>query len=253
VDADGTSNKTLISSGSSAPIALATGQVMSAFALFIPPNVNLADLTKRLIVDVYIVTGSGNRNITLEFRGSTQSHVHTTFAVIGNTGPTGVTGPTGFTGNTGPTGVTGPTGFTGPTGAGETGPTGPEGSGGGGNTNLQDVTIDETGAPFDWSLGPNGALSAAPEANFRVNVTNFPTTESQVYDLTLFIIQSATPYYANAMRINGNNVTLFAYLNDTPPTPTADKIEIQVFKILYGALGNIFVFTKLESYAAVPV
>jgi hypothetical protein len=226
VDADGTSNKTLISSGSSAPIALATGQVMSAFSLFVP-NTYLADLTKRLIVDVYIVTGSGNRNITLEFRDSTQSHVHTTFSVIGNTGPTGVTGPTGFTG--------------------------PTGGGGGGNTNLQVVTIDETGAPFDWSLGPNGALSDAPTTSFRINVTNFPTTEAQVYDLSLFIIQSSTPFYASSMRINGNNVTLFAYLNDTPPTPTADKIEIQVFKILYGAVGNILVFTKLESYAALPV
>jgi hypothetical protein len=116
VDADGTSNKTLISSGSSAPVVLVTGQVMSAFSLFVP-NTYLADLTKRLIVDVYIVTGSGNRDITLEFRDSTQSHVHTTFSVIGNTGPTGVTGPTGFTGNTGPTGVTGSTGVTGPTGS----------------------------------------------------------------------------------------------------------------------------------------
>jgi hypothetical protein len=141
VDADGTSNKTLISSGSSAPIVLVTGQVMSSFSLFVP-STYLADLTKRLIVDVYIVTGSGNRDITLEFRNSTLSHVHTTFSVIGNTGPTGVTGntgatgwtgntgPTGWTGWTGPTGVTGntgPTGWTGDTGpAGDTGPTGPQ-------------------------------------------------------------------------------------------------------------------------------
>jgi hypothetical protein len=158
--------------------------------------------------------------------------------------------PVGPTGATGPTGMTGPTGWTGYTG--QSGTTGPTGPGGAGNTNLQVVTIGESGAPFDWSLGSIAALSAAPEANFRINVTNFPTTEAQVYDLTLFIIQSSTPYYVNAMRINGNNVTLFAYLNDTTPTPQANKIEIQLFKILYGAVGNILVFTKLESYAALP-
>jgi hypothetical protein len=39
VDADGTSNKTLISSGAAAPVVIATGQTMSAFSLFIPPSV----------------------------------------------------------------------------------------------------------------------------------------------------------------------------------------------------------------------
>jgi hypothetical protein len=91
VDADGTSNKTLISSGASDPIVLSTGQDMSAFSLFVPTT-TLANLTKRVIIDVYIVTGSGNRDIQLEFRGITESHVHTTFSVIGNTGPTGNTG-----------------------------------------------------------------------------------------------------------------------------------------------------------------
>jgi hypothetical protein len=153
------------------------------------------------------------------------------FASIGNTGPTGPTGE----------GSTGPTGYT-----------GPSGSGGGVNTNLQYLSVDETGVSLDWSLGPNGVLGAAAESNFRVTVTNFPTTDAQLYDLTLIIPQSATPYYASSMSINGNNVTLFAYLNDTPPTPQSDKIEIQSFKIFYAGLGSIFVFTKLESYAALP-
>ncbi len=51
---------------------------------------------------------------TLDFRNSTQSHLHTTLTKTGDTGPTG---PTGDTGPTGATGPTGPTGNTGPTGS----------------------------------------------------------------------------------------------------------------------------------------
>jgi hypothetical protein len=156
------------------------------------------------------------------------------FASIGNTGPTGWTG------------------FTGPTGAGETGPTGPEGSGGGGNTNVQPVALTETGLPIDWALGPNAVLDGTgASGNFRVNLTNLPTTESQFYYLTLIIAQSTTAYYADSMRINGDNVT-FGFLNDTAPTPQASKIDIQTFKIFYGAVGFVFVFSELQSYYALP-
>ena len=87
-----------------------------------------------------VVITSRNRNSAshtaqVYFQSSnTYSHMHTTFALIGNTGPTGVTGntgpigSTGHTGYTGPTGVTGVTGNTGPTGStGYTGYTGPTG------------------------------------------------------------------------------------------------------------------------------
>ena len=149
----------MISSGASDPIVLIPGQNMSAFSLFVP-NTTLADSTKRLILDVYIVTGSGNRNIELEFRGITQSHVHTTFAIIGNTGPTG---NTGFTGPTGRTGATGPTGNTGSTGAASTvtGPTGMTGAtstvtGPTGNTGAASTVTGPTG-----SAGIKGDTGAA--------------------------------------------------------------------------------------------
>jgi hypothetical protein len=81
-----------------------------------------------------------------------------------------------------------------------------------------------------------------------LNVTNYPTSGTELYELTLLIVQSSTPHYVNAMTINGSPVSIFGYLNDTPPTPQARKLEIQTFKIFYGAV----VFTKLESYNGLP-
>jgi hypothetical protein len=152
-------------------------------------------------------------------------------------------------GPTGPTGVTGPASTeVGPTGPSETGPTGP---GGGGNTNLQFVAEESGVVPFDWSLGPFGLLSEHT-TDFMVNVSNFPTTESQAYELTLVLVQGETPYFANSMEINGNNVTLYSYLDDTAPTPTAGRIEIQYFKIFYIDSISVLVFTRLESYKGFP-
>jgi hypothetical protein len=99
VDADGVSNKTLISAGSSASASsMSTSQNTNSYSLYVPFT-TLADTTKRLIIDVYVVSVGNNRNISLEFRNGTISHVHTTFTVAGATGPSG---PTGITGPTGP-------------------------------------------------------------------------------------------------------------------------------------------------------
>jgi len=129
VDADGTSNKTLISAGTSGSAStISEVQNINTYTLYVPIT-NLADSTKRLIIDVYVVSVGNNKNVTLEFRDNTVAHVHTTFTVAGPTGFTGATGSTGwtgYTGSTGWTGYTGPTGWTGMTGI--TGPTGPAAS-----------------------------------------------------------------------------------------------------------------------------
>ena len=159
-----------------------------------------------------------------------------------------------------PIGATGPTGGTGPTGAastelgptGYTGYTGPTGGGGGVNTNIQPVSFTGTGVPIDWALGPNAVFDGSEVSdNFRVNLTNLPTTESQLYDLRLIIAQSPTGYYANSMYVNGDTTT-FGFLNDTTPTAQASKFEIQTFKIFYGGEGFISVFSELQSYYALP-
>jgi collagen type VII alpha len=116
VDANGTSNKTLISAGTSASAtAFSAAQTINTYSLYIPFT-TLADSTKRLIVDLYVISVGNNKTATIEFRNNTVSHLHTSFTVAGATGYTGPTGHIGNTGNTGPTGWTGMTGITGPTG-----------------------------------------------------------------------------------------------------------------------------------------
>ena len=118
---------------------------------------------------------------------------------------------------------------------------------------MQYVSESSAVVAFDWSQGQIGVFSIAPGSNFMVDVSNFPTTLDQVYELTLFIIQgSVDAFIANNMEINGSNVSLFSYENATEPTAQAGRIEIQYFKIFYVALGSIYVFTRLESYGGFP-
>jgi hypothetical protein len=93
VDADGTSNKTLIVSGSAGPINIPDVQGVYTQDLFVPTTTLAAG--KRIIIDLYVNNSSGNNSVIFEFRDSTLSHIHTT--IIGNvaTGPTGPIGPTG--------------------------------------------------------------------------------------------------------------------------------------------------------------
>jgi hypothetical protein len=118
VDADGVSNKTAISLGSSASaVNILTTEGVYDTDLYVPTT-SLAS-GKRIIVDIYGVFANNNQSITLKFRDGTLSHIHTTVVANLPTGPTGAAGATGSTGLTGPTGSvgqTGPTGFTGWTG-----------------------------------------------------------------------------------------------------------------------------------------
>jgi collagen type VII alpha len=92
VDADGTSNKTLIISGSAGPVVIPNAQGVYTQDLYVPATALAAG--KRIIIDLFVNNASGNgRTVTFEFRDSTLSHVHTT--IVGNvaTGPTGPTLP----------------------------------------------------------------------------------------------------------------------------------------------------------------
>jgi hypothetical protein len=88
VDADGTSNKTLIVSGSTVPVTIPNAQGVYTQDLYVPTTTLVAG--KRIIIDLFVNNASGNgRTVTFEFRSTSLSHVHTT--IIGNiaTGPTG--------------------------------------------------------------------------------------------------------------------------------------------------------------------
>ena len=77
VDADGTSNKTLIESGLGGATFLTASQQMAGNSLYIP-TVPLPDQTKRLVLDLYVGSTSGNRSFTFEFRNATETHIHST-------------------------------------------------------------------------------------------------------------------------------------------------------------------------------
>ena len=86
-----------------------------------------------------------------------------------------------------------------------------------------------------------------------VDVTNFPTTSDQLYELTLLIPQgSEDAFCADNMEINGNNVDLFSYENDATPTALANRIEFQYFNIMYVDSNTVYVFTTLKSYGGFP-
>ena len=94
VDADGTSNETLISAGISAnAINVPTIQTIVQYSLPVPQT-TLTSLSRRLRTRIY-ANFSANRTLTLEFRDSTVCHVHTTLLQVIQQGPTGYTGPTG--------------------------------------------------------------------------------------------------------------------------------------------------------------
>jgi hypothetical protein len=109
VDADGTSNKTSLAIGSpSSAVQVFSTLNIIPYTIYVPDAV-LTDLTKRFIVEIYAVfPGDPSASMTIYFRDSTISHVHTTLA----SNP--AVGPTGYTGMTGPQG---PVEFTGPTGS----------------------------------------------------------------------------------------------------------------------------------------
>lgn len=62
-----------------------------------------------IVVKIFAVNISGSpETVTTYYQSSaTYSHIHTSFGILGNTGPTGNTGCTGPTGNTGPQGPVG--------------------------------------------------------------------------------------------------------------------------------------------------
>ena len=128
VAADGTTVLGTIAAGTSGTATPIATQDIYTYDLYVPAY-TLTDLDSRVQINVYAnFTGGPNKTLTLQFRGNTISHVHTTLVANVITGPTGPTGPAGTNGVTGGTGPAGPAGPTGPNGiTGGTGPTGPAG------------------------------------------------------------------------------------------------------------------------------
>lgn len=160
-------------------------------------------------------------------------------------GPTGPSGGIGVTGNIGATGATGVTGNVGATGIGATGATGIQGNIGA-TPSLQTETLStltgSTGTVAHNYLTGGLWVHTSMSANFTANFTNVPTTDNRVNNFTLILYQGATPYYPNAVQIDGAAQTILWFDGNTP-TPTANKTEIASFSLVrvsgaWRVLGN---------------
>lgn len=83
-------------------------------------------------------------------------------------------------------------------------------------------------------------------ANFTANFTNVPTTNNRTITVVLVLIQGSTPYYPNALQINGVAQTI-KWANATAPTPTASRVEIVSFSLIYMS-GTWTVIGQLSTY-----
>jgi len=134
------------------------------------PYTSLDNYTS-IIVKIF-ATASAPATILSNYQGTTNySHIHSSFSILGNTGPQGPIGQTGYTGTTGTTGPlgtgpTGPMGSTGTTGTtgytGTTGTTGPLGTGPTGSTGRTGTT------GYTGTTGPTGPALPSSVVSYTV-------------------------------------------------------------------------------------
>lgn len=85
-------------------------------------------------------------------------------------------------------------------------------------------------------------------ANFTANFTNVPasTTQNQVINFSLILLQGITGYLPNAVQIDGVSQTI-NWLDNQTPTPAANKKEIVNFSLIRNGVTWI-VLGSLSSY-----
>ena len=114
---------------------------------------------------------------------------------------------------------------------------------------ITEVINTKTGATgtvaHDYSTGAIFYHSSI-SANFTANFTNVPTTDNRTIGLSLILSQGSTPYYCNAVQVNGSNVTI-KWPGAAAPTPVANRLEIQ--NILLVRVGSTWsAVSSLSSY-----
>jgi hypothetical protein len=85
----------------------------------------------------------------------------------------------------------------------------------------------------DWSQSAIFYHSSI-QANFTANFQNMPTGADKAYVTNLILRQGAVGYYANALQVNNNNVSIL-WANATGPTGTANRTEVESFTLFYTA------------------
>jgi hypothetical protein len=182
------STRTLLADAAATPITVAAGGTQEYLLNLYIPTITVAYTNPRIKVEAYSSKLTGNSNLTIYTRSTTNSFVKTSYSVPGATGPsgpTGVTGATGPTGWTGSTGATGATGSTGPTGAtGSTGPTGPASSSyivqAALSTNQSISEITDTIVQFADEMDPNNWWNSG-SYRFQPNISGYYLTNATVW------------------------------------------------------------------------
>lgn len=108
-----------------------------------------------------------------------------------------------------------------------------------GTSTLQNVTYvgnaisnaSGTSVTHNLSLG-NLFYHTSVAGNFTVNLTNVPTTNNRMFQVTLVITQGATGYYPNGFRIDGVVQTINWYGVTPVPTSTNGAVDLAVFTVM---------------------
>ncbi len=82
----------------------------------------------------------------------------------------------------------------------------------------------------NWNTTANWFHSSIG-SNFTANFTNVPNTTNRVYVMNLILNQGATGYYTSTVQINSSTTTI-NWFNNTLPTPTANKREIETLTVM---------------------
>jgi hypothetical protein len=93
------------------------------------------------------------------------------------------------------------------------------------------AAVPTTPYTINWLLGAIHYLTTIP-SNLTANITNLPTTSNRNYVISIYLVQGATPYYVNALQIEGVSTTI-RWAGGSAPTATASRIEVQTFSLYY--------------------
>jgi len=107
---------------------------------------------------------------------------------------------------------------------------------------LPNITFNCTGGNI-WLVNPSGGPGSAWTANF----TNVQVTTNQATNITMIIVEGATPFIPSAISINGASITV-TWQGGSAPTPSANKTEAVGYSVLqtgastYTVLGQMVTF-----------
>lgn len=91
-----------------------------------------------------------------------------------------------------------------------------------------DVTLSTNTATLDWTAGNVYYIATAPTGAMTFNVTNAPTDNSKMLNVTVFVTQGATGYIPSTFQIGGVGQTI-RWVGGAAPTPTSSAGNIDVF------------------------